>query len=49
MLKKQPTKLQKEWKNLELGEMQEEDFQIESNDYEQDEGYDLSENHNTVN
>ncbi|WP_016939645.1 MULTISPECIES: hypothetical protein [Nitrosopumilus] len=48
MLKKQATKLEKEWKNLELGEMQDDDPQIESNDLEQGGGYDLSENHDTA-
>jgi hypothetical protein len=47
MLKKQPTRLEKEWKNLELGEMQEYNLQIGSNNYEQDDGYDLSENRDT--
>lgn len=49
MLKKQPTRLEKEWKNLELGEMQEDNPQIESNNYEQDEGYDLSDNQDITN
>lgn len=49
MMKKQPTKLEREWKNLELGEMQEVNPMIESNSYDPYEGYDLSENRDTVN
>ncbi|QUC65159.1 hypothetical protein NsoK4_02520 [Nitrosopumilus sp. K4] len=49
MIKKQPTKLEKEWKNLEIGEMQENNPQIRTNNYEQDDGYDLSENLDTEN
>ena len=49
MQKKNPTKLETEWKNLDLGEMQEVDHQIGLNDHEQGEGYDLSENRDTVN
>lgn len=48
MIKKQPTRLEREWKNLELGEMQEDSSQTESNDDEQDEGYGLSEISDTV-
>ncbi len=43
-MKKNQTKLEKEWKNLEIGEMQEEDQQIDFNDNDQDSGYDLSGN-----
>lgn len=49
MLRKLPTKLEREWKNLEQGEMQEVSHQIGLNDDEQDNGYDCSNNPDTAN
>jgi hypothetical protein len=44
MMTKQLTKQEKEWKNLELGEMPDEEIQIGSkNEYDTDSGYDMSE------
>lgn len=44
MSKKNPTELEKKWKQLEQGEMEEEVHQIElKNEYEQDEKYNTSE------
>ena len=49
MLTKLATKLEREWKNLEQGEMQEVSHQVGLNDYDQDDGYDYSENPDTAN
>jgi hypothetical protein len=49
MLTKLPTKLEREWKNIEQCEMQEVSHQIGLNDDEQDDGYDYSENPDTAN